>query len=178
RGTIKPSLVGAYIYGDYETHRIWMLRYENGQVSQNQELVTADFGISSFGVDESNELYIVGYSLSGASGIYRFPDNPTAVNDKPENPERFVLEPNHPNPFNPLTRIRYRVPGFDDVQLAVFNALGRKIRTLISQQQGPGEFQVVWDGRDDGGEIVASGVYLYQLKIGDEQHVRKMTLIR
>lgn len=184
RGARRPDLAGAYIYGDFGSGRIWMLRYENGSVAENAELIDSNLNISSFGVDENNELYIVDYS----GDIYRFPDKTTAVNqDEDALPKEIALDANYPNPFspsastyagNPLTTIRYRVRQLADVQLIIFNQLGQKIRTLVSHRSGPGEFQLSWDGKNDHGEPVASGIYLYQLKVGNEIHTRQMTLVR
>ncbi|MCH8873717.1 glucose sorbosone dehydrogenase, partial [candidate division KSB1 bacterium] len=68
RGSLHPELEGAYIYGDYVTGRIWMLRYENNSVTADSLLVDTNILISSFGVDEQNELYVVGYGGT----IFRF----------------------------------------------------------------------------------------------------------
>lgn len=177
RGSIKPSLQGAYIYADYGSGRIWMLRYESGSVTESAELFDADFNISSFGIDENNELYILEYSGNGA--IYRFSDNPTAVNDEETRmPEDLALAPNFPNPFNPMTTIRYVVAKFEKVQLTIFNSVGQKIRTLVNEDQRPGEYQTAWDAKDDRGQAVASGVYLCQLRVGEATFARNMTLVR
>jgi glucose/arabinose dehydrogenase len=187
RGANKPTLRGAYIYADFGSGRIWMLRYENGAVTENAELFDASFNISSFGVDENNELYILDYSSSGA--VYRFQESPTTVKDENENlqPHQFILEQNYPNPFsqsgaaftqNPRTTIRYSLQKLARVEVAIFNSLGQKIRTLVDDMQGPGEFQIQWDGKDERGNSVASGVYLYRLKTGENFFTRTMTLVR
>ncbi|NIT59597.1 MAG: T9SS type A sorting domain-containing protein [Aliifodinibius sp.] len=62
--------------------------------------------------------------------------------------------------------------------ITVYNILGQKIRTLISQKQSVGDHQVIWDGRDDGGHEVASGVFIYQLRAGEYVDVKKMVLMR
>ncbi len=179
RGGIKPSLQGAYIYADYGSGRIWKLRYENGTVTENEELVGPGFHISSFGVDESDELYILEYPDNGTGAIYRFSDNPTVVNDDETSmPDDIALEPNFPNPFNPMTTIRYVVSKFEKVQLTIFNSVGQKIRLLVNEDQRPGEYQTAWDAKDDRGQAVASGVYLCQLKVGEAIFVRSMSLVR
>ncbi len=177
RGLLRPELTGAYVYGDYGSGRIWMLRYENSQVTEQSELVDTDFSISSFGVDQNNELYIIDYGGNGA--IYRFSDSPTRVGDRSDDLlTKFSLQQNYPNPFNPATTIRYRLRDFGRVQLAIFNAFGQKIKTLLDSAQGPGEYQTVWEGDGDQGEPVASGIYWYQLQVGDRLQTRKMILLR
>jgi hypothetical protein len=72
RGYRRPDLVGAYIYGDFGSGRMWMLRYENGQLTADSLLINTPYAISSFGVDQDQELYICSYSYTGSTGIYRF----------------------------------------------------------------------------------------------------------
>jgi len=89
------------------------------------------------------------------------------------------LTGNTPNPFNPATTIRYELAAPAAVDLSVYDIAGRKVRTLESgAPAGAGEHAVVWDGTNDRGEPVASGVYLYRLEAGDYSEVKKMALIR
>ena len=83
-----------------------------------------------------------------------------------------------PNPLNPATQIRYDIAVPGHVQLVVYNSLGQVVRTLMSAQQGAGTYQVTWDGRDDRGREVSSGVYLYRLEAGFFTAVRKMVLAK
>ncbi|MCK4573237.1 MAG: T9SS type A sorting domain-containing protein, partial [candidate division Zixibacteria bacterium] len=85
---------------------------------------------------------------------------------------------NYPNPFNPDTRIDFDLPQSSRVALAVFNVLGRKVKTLINEQMPAGTHTVVWDGREDNGNPVASGVYLYRLETGSSVFTRKMMLLK
>jgi hypothetical protein len=80
---------------------------------------------------------------------------------------------NYPNPFNMNSEIRYRVSGFDQVQIAVFDLLGRVVATLVDERKGPGEYTLHFDA----GQL-ASGTYLYRLKAGSSVLTRKMILIR
>ncbi len=96
-------------------------------------------------------------------------------------PESFALAQNFPNPFNPSTKIGYRVPlegGNQAVSLVVYDQLGRKVRTLVSNSQGPGTYEVEWNGLDDQGSAVGSGIYFYQLTTADLSETRKMLLVR
>jgi hypothetical protein len=93
-------------------------------------------------------------------------------------PGKFALEQNYPNPFNPETQVHYFVPQACHVSLEIFNILGQKIRTLVDELETAGGKRVNWDGKDEGGDQVASGVYLCRLKAGDLTETKKMVLIR
>ena len=93
-------------------------------------------------------------------------------------PESYHLYPNHPNPFNPSTSIRYDLPEASVVRLAVYNALGQQVRMLVSQEQAAGSYDVVWDGRDGSGRVVSSGVYLMQFRAGTYARTHKMLLLK
>lgn len=93
-------------------------------------------------------------------------------------PSKFSLAQNFPNPFNPSTTIAYDLNKAADVELAVYNILGQKIRTLVTKNLQAGEYSAQWNGRNNEGNLVASGIYFYQLKAGDQIQVRKMLLMR
>ena len=93
-------------------------------------------------------------------------------------PTGFALEGNYPNPFNPETVIRYRLDQPGAVDLAIYNVLGQRVRTLVATEQQSGRYEVVWDGLDDAGRSAASGVYVYQLRAGTFLASRTMLLVR
>jgi M6 family metalloprotease-like protein len=99
-------------------------------------------------------------------------------------PEGFALAQNYPNPFNPSTTIQYTVGGNGSLKepvatrLVVYNALGRRVKTLVDKFQLPGTYSVVWDGRNEGGKRVASGVYLYRLESGNRAQTKKAVLLK
>ncbi len=90
----------------------------------------------------------------------------------------YQLLQNYPNPFNPETIIEYQVPKMGQVKLVIYNTLGQKVRTLVDKIQSPGTYQVIWDGLDDYGQRVATGVYIYQLKGENALITKKMLLIK
>lgn len=93
-------------------------------------------------------------------------------------PRSFDLQQNYPNPFNPTTAISYQLAAASDVEITIYNTLGQKVRTLVNEAQKPaGYYRAEWNGRNDAGAAVASGVYLYRLHAGDFVKVRKMLLI-
>ncbi len=89
-----------------------------------------------------------------------------------------TLSQNHPNPFNPSTRIGYYVPERSDVRLVIYDVNGRRIRTLVSSSRPAGRHTVEWDGRDDLGAAAASGVYLCRLEASKAQRTIKMVLLK
>jgi hypothetical protein len=93
-------------------------------------------------------------------------------------PERYELDQNTPNPFNPNTVIVFAVPRPSEVRVEVFNVLGQKVRTLANEFSNAGYKRVEWDGTDDNGSSVASGVYLYRMTAGDFSETKKMLLLK
>ncbi len=85
---------------------------------------------------------------------------------------------NSPNPFNPTTRIRYELPMSTHVSLQVLDVSGRVVRNLLSRTESAGAREVTWNGMNDAGRPVSSGVYFTRLQAGSEQQIKKMTLIR
>jgi hypothetical protein len=83
-----------------------------------------------------------------------------------------------PNPFNPTTTIGYSLPRGGDTELMVYDIEGRRVRTLVKGLVPAGDHRVVWDGRDDAGNCVASGVYLYRLRVGGLVETKKMVLVK
>jgi hypothetical protein len=85
---------------------------------------------------------------------------------------------NYPNPFNPSTTIQYWVAKENPVQITIYNVNGQKVRTLVAETCIPGRYSAVWDGRDDGGIAVATGMYLYRLRVGPYSSVKKMLMLK
>ncbi len=108
--------------------------------------------------------------VSGTTAI-----QPVAGNDLPK---VYELSNNYPNPFNPSTMIQYAVPRASNVSLVIYNVLGQKIRTLVDEPQNAGRFTVSWDGRDNFGRVVGSGVYFYRLNAGETSLVKKMLMLK
>lgn len=93
-------------------------------------------------------------------------------------PDIFYLTQNYPNPFNPGTTISYHLPQQDKVELTIYSVLGHVIRHLIDGQKSAGEHFVEWDGRDDSGKRVATGMYFYVLRTSTQHEKRRMMLVR
>ncbi|UCD17712.1 MAG: T9SS type A sorting domain-containing protein, partial [Candidatus Zixiibacteriota bacterium] len=93
-------------------------------------------------------------------------------------PHGFELHQNHPNPFNPATEISFELPRTSRVTLAVYNLLGQEIATLIDRELQAGRHAVIWNGRDESGRKVSSGVYLYRIQADEFSKSKKMILLK
>ena len=94
------------------------------------------------------------------------------------NPVEFQLKQNYPNPFNPTTNINFRLDRKADVELIIYDLTGKKIKTLVRGSKETGAYEVSWDGRNEKGIPVSSGIYIYQLKAENFIQSQKMTLIK
>ncbi|MFQ6007537.1 MAG: FlgD immunoglobulin-like domain containing protein [Candidatus Zixiibacteriota bacterium] len=93
-------------------------------------------------------------------------------------PRVFSAKQNYPNPFNSSTTIEYSLPQEASVYVAIYNSSGHRVRTLVNEIGSAGRHVVSWDGRNDKGELVASGVYFYQFVADDFYVNHKMLLIK
>ena len=93
--------------------------------------------------------------------------------------QSFSLEANYPNPFNPETKIRYNLERTEQVTLAIYSITGELVRSMVSSQvHNPGSYELIWDSRNNNGELVTSGVYFYRISTPSLTETRKMTLMR
>lgn len=95
-----------------------------------------------------------------------------------ELPTEFELSQNYPNPFNPTTTISFSLPAAGNVSLEVFNVLGQKVRTLVDGDMTAGLHSVEWDGRNEGGVGVSSGVYFYRIATDNNVETKKMMMLK
>jgi hypothetical protein len=109
-------------------------------------------------------------------GVTATPVTGTAVNSS--QPARFALAQNAPNPFNPTTTINFSLAQTGDASLVIYGPTGQVVRTLVSGSMAQGTHSITWDGKDNFGRPVASGVYIYRLASGDNVAHKRMTLVR
>lgn len=95
-----------------------------------------------------------------------------------ERPTTYELSQNYPNPFNPVTQIRFQLPEPTQVRLEVYNLLGQCIRTLVQEKLNPGTHLVLWDGRNENGQPVASGIYFYHIRTEKFRQTKRMLLLK
>jgi hypothetical protein len=107
---------------------------------------------------------------------FQLPFNPDAVTGTPEL-QKFAAR-NYPNPFNPRTKIFYTMPKAGHLTLKVYNVRGELVKTLINGQVKAGEDFVTWDGTNNQGSNVSSGVYFYEARSGSDVVVNKMALVK
>jgi glucose/arabinose dehydrogenase len=153
RGPGVPSLTGKYIYGDYCSNKIWALEYDGINPATNQYLLNSTGGLTSFGVDQQNELYITSFNDS----IYRFTPTVTSVENEITVAD-YSLEQNYPNPFNPSTVIRYNLPEESEVSIRIYDSLGKEVDTITTGIRQKGTYQKTWNA-----EGFASGVYYVKM---------------
>ncbi len=140
---------------------------DNATINIDLEGVPADWNLAIDGID----LRQTG-SLNLTAGTHKVTASVQAV------PENYVLDQNRPNPFNPTTDINYSVPADGHVKIAVYNVLGEEVKSLVDGVQEAGSRTVTWDGTDQEGNRVDSGIYFYKLNAGGFTETRKMTLIK
>ena len=177
RGLRRPELTGRYIYSDYGSRKTWKLKYEGGTVTEDSLMLTAPASVYSYGTDQQRELYI----CCSDGKIYRFNKSDlVGVNSNvSEIPASYSLEQNYPNPFNPSTNIKYSVSELSKVRLAIYDANGKEINTLVNTNQLAGEYNIRWNGKDGSGNSVPSGVYFYTLTAGSNfSQTKKMLLVK
>ena len=106
---------------------------------------------------------------------------PTKISNEPN---RLILSQNYPNPFNKITTIIYKVPPLNSsvtrvkVRLVIYDLLGNQVRTLVNTFQKSGTFRVYWDGKNQKGQSVSSGIYFYEIKANEQRQVKKLLYIR
>ena len=94
------------------------------------------------------------------------------------NPDVYYLLQNYPNPFNPSTEITYNLPADEFVSLKIYNTIGQEIKSIISQKQSAGLHKAIWDGKNNSGQVVPTGIYLYRLQAGSYTRTMKMLLVK
>ena len=90
----------------------------------------------------------------------------------------FQLLQNYPNPFNPSTSIQYQIPGGGEVEVSIFSIRGERVKMFSHSYSTGGSYSVTWDGRNEAGQSVASGLYVYYVTFGQSVMSRKMTFIK
>ena len=136
-------------------------------------------------IDKPNEAGMLYYqlediSLDGTSTLHD-PVNvrvSTEVALRNTAPTDFELHQNFPNPFNPQTTIRFALPAPSEVLLVIYDARGRQVRTLVDDRLNIGIHTLIWDGRNDFGNAVASGLYFYRIRAGEFNKIKKMTFLK
>jgi len=164
------ELLDKYIYADFVTGNIWAFNPED---SSNILVEKVNLSISTFGVDQNNDLYFADL-ISGI--IYKLIDD-TINSVSTLKTNSFDLKQNYPNPFNPATTIRYQIPISSEadnatVKLVIYDILGRETAILIDEKQNAGYHEISWNASE-----FTSGIYFYKLSVGKYTKTKKMLLL-
>jgi len=134
-----------------------------------------------------NGYIVVGFTDSFGEGVTDCylvklgpdPVLPTDVNDEPNSllPD-FALRQNYPNPFNPSTQIEFELQRRSITRLTVYNILGQQVRNLVNAELSAGQHRITWDGSDDAGDLVSTGIYFYRIEAEGFTESRKMVLLK
>ena len=184
----NPALVdlqGAYIYGDYVTKNIWALRYDGNRITENRLIAECPSNISSFGEDENKEIYVIGYD---DGTIYRISDvkDTTSIREGQGStfPFNYKVFPAYPNPANPSTHIRIVLQKTTiRTRINIYDLQGQIIRTIADTNLAKGEHIFKWDGNNQLGNTVSSGIYYFEVLVFDKQgpvfsESRKIVLLK
>jgi len=152
RGTLEVSLSDVFAGGD-----------DTAYVFFTDGMPSTGWG------PEIHDVVLGYYKVATITGISK---------DKYVLPTKFALNQNYPNPFNPSTTISYDIPQTGKVVLKIYNILGQEVKTLLNNVVTPGRYQMTWNGDNNFGRKLASGIYLYQMIYNKQQVVKKMVLLK
>jgi len=190
--SLSPTSDGGYILSgekwveENDSQDIWLIRVND----MGDTLWTTTLGDSSHEVAyDVKQTFDDGYIVTATkhnedydvdqTWLLRFGEKAVGIGlPAGQIPAQFVLEQNYPNPFNSRTVINYELPIANEVELSIYNLLGQQIITLVSERQNAGTHQVEWNGFDQSGRTVSSGIYLYKLESENYIQTRKMMIIR
>jgi hypothetical protein len=150
----------------YDGNLPWLSQFEGQNFQPDQEQYAHAYD-STAGVYAVVEYAIIINSKSSA-----------VPGEQTNTPGQFELFPNFPNPFNNQTVIKYTLSKPEEVSLVIYNILGQKIRTLVRDEKQNGTMNVAWNGKDDSGKEVSSGIYFYRLKAGEYTQTKRMVLLK
>ncbi len=184
---VQQTADGGYIVAGYTlsfgagSEDVWLVKTDDDGYAQWDQTYGGTSSDAGYAVRQTigGGYIVAGYTLSYGAGLHdvwliRLAGGPTGVGEI----AALRLFQNHPNPFNPITTIRYALPADGAARLAVHDVAGRRVRTLFDGRLPAGEHRAVWDGRDDAGAMVAGGIYFYRLQAVGHQRSGKMVFAK
>ncbi len=138
--------------------------------TENRFLIAYEYSDSPASIDIYSNIYTGTPPFREGTGVEQQETRKT--------PESFTLDQNYPNPFNPATEISYHLNKAGMVRLTIYNALGQKVRTLVDRFQHNGQYRIQWNGKNELGRSVPSGLYIYRMQLNKDLKIRKMLLIK
>ncbi|MCK4406494.1 MAG: T9SS type A sorting domain-containing protein, partial [Bacteroidales bacterium] len=137
-----------------------------------------DTGSAAWGVAVSEDLV---YVADMHDGLYII-RNDIALSVEDDNhlgiPIGFALNQNYPNPFNPETTISFLIPKISKVEISIYNIKGQKIKTLVNKNLQRGHHEILWNGKNENGEPVSSGIYFYKMETDNFSEIKKAILLK
>ncbi|NQV15211.1 T9SS type A sorting domain-containing protein, partial [bacterium] len=137
-----------------------------------------DFLIDDASPSYALELHCFGEQNTDESLPFPVDCAPVSIAELPGIPTAYALSQNYPNPFNPTTTINFALPEAGNVVLSVYNALGQEVRTLKTDYLNVGNYSVTWDGLDNAGNMIPSGIYIYTMTAGKHNFSKKMLMLK
>jgi len=163
--------------GTFQYYRV----YRNGNLIPTEEFMTTFYTDSDIeiGIDSTYTYFVTAQYLQGES----IPSNTAVIRPSSGSEEtlgncKTELLNNYPNPFNPSTVISFSLEREQQVELAIYNLKGQRVKNIVNSVMGVGLHRVVWNGLDDSGKVVSSGIYFYQMKTQDYIKMKKMLLVK
>jgi photosystem II stability/assembly factor-like uncharacterized protein len=164
-----------WIVGGSNTTAVILYTNDGGTTWIPQNPGTSNF-LSEFYFTDVNNGWAVGFD---GSIVHTSTGGVVGIQNRINNiPEDFVLYNNYPNPFNPSTTIQYEIPRTTRVVIIIYDMLEQQVKTLVDEDQSSGQKSVSWDGTDQSGNLVSSGIYFYKLHAGDFIETKKMVLMK
>jgi hypothetical protein len=162
---------------------LWALRLEDVEPAAIQSATENEYVVAGVSTGVFTNAFLARVRRESTSGtqtdlVQSYPVRDNGNSLITNLPSGFTVRQNFPNPFNPSTMIEYSLPRLSRVSIEVYNLLGQKVRTLIDRQQPAGSYAITWDGTNDAGSPVATGVYLYRFRAGGIIETKKMLLMK
>lgn len=148
------------------------------------DLSLTEFTIEPFTSERpSHELSLIYNDYSSGTPVVttilpEFEGGKIALTAQKAIPDAFMVSQNYPNPFNPSTDIAYALPEAGNVNVEIYNILGQQVKSLVNEYQDAGNYVITWNGDDESGSTVASGVYFYRVSAGQFKDIKKMVLMK
>ena len=152
---------------------------DNGNFNLNPNSPCIDAG-TAFYVSEGDTLVNMDPDdyIGSAPDMGTIEYDPLSIDDEAAIPLDYALHQNYPNPFNPVTRIIFDLPELTDVEILVYNLLGKQVRKLVNESMNPGKYSIIWNGTDNLGMPLSSGVYIYRLVTPEFSQSKKLILLK
>ena len=184
---IKGKIIGRYNVGDWvkvlseDNHVVGAAEIIEGGYLRNSAVYGDD--VTTEDIDGLKPGEKISFTYDGDTLASHIQFNPMSFHDVKLDydtflPTIFALYQNHPNPFNPITTIRYDLPEDGPVSIIIYDLMGREVKTLVNQVSAPGRYSVNWNGRNKWGKQIASGMYFYRMETPGFQSVKKLIFLK